>query len=58
MYFSGNMKLSIGSASFSPYDFVFFGIGFVSMCLFAINVFNVARKLRLEDTIHKQPGRF
>jgi archaetidylinositol phosphate synthase len=58
MYFAGNLKLSIGSVVFSPYDLAFCGMGIVSICLFAVNVCNVARKLRLEDSLNNRPGRF
>ncbi|MGH6851439.1 MAG: CDP-alcohol phosphatidyltransferase family protein [Methylocella sp.] len=50
MYFSGDAKIAIGSATFSPYDLVFCGAGSVFVALFAVNVFNVARKLRQEDS--------
>jgi archaetidylinositol phosphate synthase len=58
MYFGGNLKMPIGSAEFSPYELAFCGMGIVSMGLFAVNVFNVARQLRVEDAVPKQPGRF
>lgn len=58
MYFGGNLKMPIGSAEFSPYELAFCGMGIVSMGLFAVNVFNVAQQLRIEDAVPKQPGRF
>lgn len=51
MYFAGDLKIPARFAIFSPYDLVFLGMGIVSICLFAVNVFKVARKLRLEDTV-------
>lgn len=49
MYFAENQNISIGSATFSLYDLAVCGIGIVSIFLFAVNAFKVARKLRLED---------
>lgn len=49
MYFAGDVKIAMGSATFSPYDLVLCGAGTIFVCLFAINVFKAARKLRVED---------
>ncbi|HEY8031331.1 MAG TPA: CDP-alcohol phosphatidyltransferase family protein [Methylocella sp.] len=49
MYFAGESRIAIGRATFSPYDLVLCGAGIVFVCLFAVNVFNVARTLRRED---------
>ena len=49
MYVAGNSRIAIGGEMFSPYDLVLCGAGIIFVCLFAANVFNVARKLRLED---------
>ena len=49
MYFAGDCKIAIGGATFSPYDLVLCGAGIVFVCLFVVNVFNVARTLRRED---------
>jgi archaetidylinositol phosphate synthase len=54
MYFAGDSRITLGRETFSPYDLVLCGAGNVFVCLFVINVFNVARKLRLEDA---WPGR-
>ena len=56
MYFSGDLKIAIGGETFSPYDLVLCGAGIVFICLFAVNVFNVAGKLRLEDASPSRPA--
>jgi archaetidylinositol phosphate synthase len=56
MYFAGDSKIAIGSEAFSPYDLVLCGAGIVFICLFAVNVFNVAGKLRLEDASPSRPA--
>lgn len=58
MYFAGHVTIPVGPAIVSPYDLAFCGMGIVSICLFAVNVFNVARKLRLEDSLQNRLGRF
>lgn len=58
MYFAGNLTMQVGPAIVSPYDLAFCGMGIVSICLFGINVFNVARRLRLEDSLQNRSGRF
>jgi len=58
MYFSGNLRVSIGSFTFTPYELVFCCIGIVSICLFVANVFCVARMLRREDANPNRPQRF
>jgi archaetidylinositol phosphate synthase len=55
MYFDGDSRIAIGREMFSPYDLVLCGAGIVFVCLFAVNVFNVARKLRAEDTSPSRP---
>jgi archaetidylinositol phosphate synthase len=54
MYAAGDSKIAIGGETFSPYDLVLCGAGIVFVGLFAVNVFQVARKLRREDA---PPGR-
>jgi archaetidylinositol phosphate synthase len=49
MYFGGSLKMAIGPVAFSPFDLVFCSMGLVCIALFAVNVFKVARKLRLEE---------
>jgi archaetidylinositol phosphate synthase len=49
MYFAGDLRIAIGRETFSPYDLVLCGAGTVFVGLFAVNVFQVARKLRRED---------
>jgi archaetidylinositol phosphate synthase len=56
MYFSGDLKIAIGGETFSPYDLVLCGAGIVFVCLFAVNVFKVARKLRHEDASQSRPS--
>jgi hypothetical protein len=56
MYFAGDLKIAIGGATFSPYDLVLCGAGSVFVGLFAVNVFKVARKLRLEDASQSRPS--
>jgi len=56
MYFAGDLRIAIGGETFSPYDLVLCGAGIVFVCLFAINVFNVARKLRLEEASPSRPA--
>ncbi|MGH6840206.1 MAG: CDP-alcohol phosphatidyltransferase family protein [Methylocella sp.] len=56
MYFAGDVKIALGSATFSPYDLVLCGAGTIFVCLFAINVFKVARKLRVEETAQSRRG--
>ena len=57
MYFSGDLRIAIGRETFSPYDLVLCGAGIVFVCLFAVNVFNVARKLRREEASQSRPAR-
>ena len=54
MYFEGDLRIAIGGETFSPYDLVLCGAGIIFVCLFAVNVFKVARKLSLEEA---SPGR-
>ena len=56
MYFAGDVKIAIGGETFSPYDLVLCGAGIIFVCLFAVNVFNVARKLRLEEASPSRPA--
>ncbi|MGH6837135.1 MAG: CDP-alcohol phosphatidyltransferase family protein, partial [Methylocella sp.] len=56
MYFAGEFRIAIGGATFSPYDLVLCGAGIIFVCLFAVNVFHVARKLRLEDASQSRPA--
>jgi hypothetical protein len=56
MYFAGDSRIAIGGETFSPYDLVLCGAGIVFVCLFAVNVFNVARKLRREDPSPNRPA--
>jgi archaetidylinositol phosphate synthase len=49
MYFAGDSKIAIAGETLSPYDLVLCGAGIVFVCLFAGNVFQVARQLRRED---------
>jgi archaetidylinositol phosphate synthase len=56
MYFAGDSKIAIGREAFSPYDLVLCGAGIVFICLFAVNVFSVAGKLRLEDASPSRPA--
>ena len=51
MYFAGHVTIPVGPVMVSPYEFAFIGMGIVSIGLFAINVFRVARRLRLEDSL-------
>lgn len=51
MYFAGHVTMPVGPVMVSPYEFAFIGMGIVSIGLFAINVFRVARRLRLEDSL-------
>ena len=57
MYFAGHVTIPVGPVIFSPYDLAFCGMGIVSIGLFAVNVFKVARKLRLEDSSTEPAGR-
>ena len=54
MYFAGDSRIAIGGETLSPYDLVLCGAGIVFVGLFAVNVLQVARKLRREDA---SPGR-
>jgi hypothetical protein len=56
MYFAGDSRIAIGRETFSTYDLVLCGAGIVFVCLFAANVYHVARKLRLEDTSPSWPA--
>ncbi len=49
MYSEGGAKVMIGGAVLSPYDLVLCGAGLVFVCLFIVNMLNVAQKLRIEE---------
>jgi len=49
MYMSGPSKMVILGQTFSTYDLVFCLVGAIFVSLFAVNTFNVARRLRRED---------
>lgn len=55
MYFAGEEKIVIGPEIFSPYDLVLCGAGAVFVLLFAVNVFETARRLRSEDSPPRSP---
>jgi archaetidylinositol phosphate synthase len=56
MYFAGHVTIPVGPITISPYELAFIGMGVVSICLFATNVFRVARRLRIEDSLQNRGG--
>jgi archaetidylinositol phosphate synthase len=51
MFFAGNLKVVIGSETFSSYDFILCASGTISICVFVVNMLKVARRLRREDAL-------